>query len=310
MPEMTPDISVIVPVFNEEGNLPLLTQRLQQTLQAMEVQFEILFVNDGSRDGSLALLRSLAQKHAEVRYLSFSRNFGHQIAVSAGLEHSLGNAVVIIDADLQDPPETIARLWQKMQEGFEVVYAKRRTRKGESWLKLATAKAFYRILDSLTPVPIPLDTGDFRIIDRKVVDVLKQMPEQQRFLRGMIAWAGFRQGFVEYDRDARHAGETGYSYGKMIRFALDGITAFSDIPLRIATWLGFLVSGVAFLVLLYALYSRLISHDYVPGWASIIVAILFLGGIQLLTIGIIGEYVGRLSSNVKKRPLYIVAEKS
>lgn len=266
-------------------------------------------MNDGSRDDSLPQLLLLAELDAtHVRYLSFSRNFGHQVAVTAGLDRAEGAAVVIIDADLQDPPELIPALYDKLHEGYEVVYARRRSRQGESPAKKLTAKVFYRILRALTHVEIPVDTGDFRIISRKVVLALRQMPEQNKFLRGQISWIGYRQTFLEYDRAVRAGGVTGYTYGKMLRFALDGITAFSDVPLKVATVGGFLVSGVAFLVVLYTLYSRFITHDYQPGWASLMVSILFLGGVQLVAIGIIGEYLARLGANVRQRPLYIVSE--
>lgn len=303
-----PDISVIVPVHNEEGNLAMLHERLSAVLTGMAVGYELLFVNDGSQDRSLVMLRDLAAKDPHVRYIDLSRNFGHQIAVTAGLDHCLGKAVVIIDADLQDPPELIADLYRRHREGFEVVYAKRRQRKGEGFLKKWTAKMFYRILRRLTKIDIPLDTGDFRIMDRKVVNVLKQMPEQNKFLRGQIAWAGFRQTFVEYDRDSRHSGKTSYTYAKMIRFALDGITAFSEAPLRFITMAGFVVSGIAFLLIIYAVLSYFFSAGYQTGWASQMVSFLFIGGIQLIGIGIIGEYLARIGANVRQRPLYIVAE--
>ena len=238
----------------------------------------------------------------------FSRNFGHQIAVSAGLDLATGDRVAIIDADLQDPPELIIEMFAKMDQGYEVVYAKRNNRNGESWLKKFTAKVFYRILKSITSVKIPVDTGDFRIIDRKVVNVLKQMPEHNKFLRGQISWIGFKQTYVEYDRKVRQAGSTGYTYKKMIRLALDGITSFSNFPLKVASICGFVVSGIAFMVMIYALYSRYITKDYVEGWTSTIISVLFLGGIQLISIGIIGEYISRLSENARNRPLYIINE--
>ncbi len=304
----TPDISIIVPIHNEEGNLQVLHERLTLVLQGMAVHYEIVLVNDGSQDRSLVHMRALAAHDGHVRYLDLSRNFGHQVAVTAGLDHCKGKAVVIIDADLQDPPELIADLYKRHKEGFEVVYARRRQRKGEGILKKWTAKLFYRILRRLTKIDIPLDTGDFRIIDRKVVDVLKQMPEQNKFLRGQIAWAGFRQTFVEYDRDERLSGKTSYTYAKMIRFALDGITAFSEAPLRFITLMGFFVSGVAFLLIIYAILSYFFSPGYQAGWASQMVSFLFIGGIQLIGIGIIGEYLARIGANVRQRPLYIVAE--
>ena len=303
-----PDISVIVPIHNEEGNLPVLHERLTAVLQGMQVHYELLLVNDGSQDRSLACIRELAQQDPQVRYIDLSRNFGHQVAVTAGLDHCRGNAVVIIDADLQDPPELIADLYNRHKEGFEVVYAKRRQRKGESALKRWTAKLFYRILRRLTKIDIPLDTGDFRIIDRKVVAVLRQMPEQNKFLRGQIAWAGFRQTSVEYDRDERLSGKTSYTYGKMIRFALDGITAFSEAPLRFITMAGFFVSGIAFLLIIYTVLSYFFSKGYQTGWASQMISFLFIGGIQLIGIGIIGEYLARIGANSRQRPMYIVAE--
>lgn len=301
------DISIIVPIFNEEGNIPILYERLVNTLQSKDLLFEIIFINDGSKDSSLNKIIQLSIGDSRVKYIDFSRNFGHQIAVSAGINNTLGQAVVIIDADLQDPPELILELYQKYTEGFEVVYAKRRSRKGESLLKLITAKLFYKILRSLTSVDIPLDTGDFRIIDHKIVSELRKMPEPNKFLRGQISWIGFRHTFVEYDRQERASGKTGYTYRKMIKFALDGITSFSESPLKVATLLGFIVSFAAFTMLLYAFYSRLISKDYVPGWASLIISVLFLGGIQLLSLGIIGEYISRIMANVRNRPLYIIS---
>jgi polyisoprenyl-phosphate glycosyltransferase len=304
-----PDLSVIVPVYNEEGNLPLLHQRLVATMEDLGVSYELVFVNDGSRDHSLALLVELSQRDPEhVRYIDFSRNFGHQIAVSAGLDHVRGRAIAIIDADLQDPPESIGDLYKKMLEGYEVVYARRNRRVGESWFKLATARWFYRILRKITSIEIPVDTGDFRIIDQKVANVLNAMPEKDKFLRGQIAWIGFKQTHVMYDRHERHAGQTGYTFRKMLHFALNGITGFSDVPLKIVTYFGLIVSFISMLVGIFALYSRFVSHDYVPGWASVITSVLFIGGVQMISIGIIGEYLSRMNSNLRNRPLYIIRE--
>jgi glycosyltransferase involved in cell wall biosynthesis len=300
--------SVVIPVYNEEANIGMLYRRMTGVLEGLSPEFELLFVNDGSRDKTLLLVKELAQTDARVRYIDLSRNFGHQIAVSAGLDACRGERVVIIDADLQDPPELILEMDARMDEGFQVVYARRKKRQGESVAKLWTARLFYRLLANIASIDIPLDTGDFRIMDRKVVDVLRSMPEQNKFLRGQISWIGFRQTFVEYDRSERQGGKTGYTYAKMFRFALDGITSFSDAPLRLASWMGFVVSGVAFIALLYALYGKFISHDSEPGWASLIVSVLFLGGIQLISLGFIGEYLSRISSNVKNRPLYVVAD--
>ncbi|MFD2719721.1 glycosyltransferase family 2 protein [Hymenobacter monticola] len=307
---MTPDISVIIPIYNEGSNINMLHSRLSTVMQGLALPngFEFVFVNDGSKDNSLFLVRSLADADPMVRYIDLSRNFGHQIAVSAGLDLARGKAVVIIDADLQDPPELIVPLYHKLKEGYEVVYAKRRSREGESVAKKFTAKLFYRILARITNIEIPVDTGDFRIISRKVVEALRQMPEQNKFLRGQISWIGYRQTFVEYDRSERAGGETGYTYRKMIRLALDGITAFSDAPLKAATLMGFGVSIIAFFVMLYTLYSKFILHDYQPGWPSLMISILFLGGVQLVAVGIIGEYVSRLSANVRRRPLYLIAD--
>lgn len=302
------ELSVIIPVFNEEQNIVLLHQRLSGVIQKITNDYEFIFVNDGSRDNTLQLVKNISASDRHVKYITFSRNFGHQVAVTAGLDYSSGNSVVIIDADLQDPPELIEEMHRKMKEGFDVVYAKRKSRQGETFLKKLTAKMFYRILQRITNINIPVDTGDFRIVSRKIVDVLKLMPEQQKYLRGQISWSGFRQTFVEYDREERHAGNTGYSYSKMIRFALDGITSFSSFPLKFATLSGIFVSFISFILMIYAVYSRFVTERYVPGWTSLMLVILFLGGIQLLTIGIIGEYISRLSANVRNRPLYIVEE--
>ncbi|MBC6608390.1 glycosyltransferase family 2 protein [Hymenobacter sp. BT188] len=302
------DLSIIVPIYNEESNIEALYKRLRSVIDPMALQYEFIFINDGSRDCSLSLIHDLTASDLRVRYIDFSRNFGHQIAVTAGLDLAAGAAVVIIDADLQDPPELIPKLYQKLQEGYEVVYAKRRSRKGESAAKKFTARLFYRVLASITHISIPVDTGDFRIISRKVVNALKQMPEQNKFIRGQISWIGYRQTYLEYDRAERAGGATGYTYRKMIRLALDGITGFSDAPLKAATIGGFIVSGVAFLVMVYTLYARFITKDYEPGWSSLMVSILFMGGIQLIAIGIIGEYIARLSANVRQRPLYIISD--
>ena len=302
------DLSVIIPVFNEEKNISIIYDRLLKVIPQLDITYELLFINDGSNDNSLTVIKELAQNNLCVKYIDFSRNFGHQVAVISGLDICKGNYTVIIDADLQDPPELIIDLYNKMKEGYNVVYARRKIRKGESLLKKITAKMFYRLMDRITTVPIPPDTGDFRIIDRKIINVLKRMPEQQKYLRGQIAWAGFKQIAIEYNRDERYAGNTGYTYSKMFRFALDGITSFSNFPLKFATITGFIVSGISFLLILYSLYVKLIKNDTVQGWTSLMLVVLFLGGIQLLSIGIIGEYIGRISSNIRNRPLYIINE--
>jgi dolichol-phosphate mannosyltransferase len=303
------DLSVIIPIYNEEENIPALYERLRGVLDSMSLgSYEFVFVNDGSADHSLSLIRELAARDPRVRYADFSRNFGHQIAVSAGLDLSIGAAVVISDADLQDPPELIPALYTKLGEGYEVVYAKRRSRQGESAAKKFTAKLFYRLLARITNISIPVDTGDFRVVSRKVVDALRRMPEQNKFIRGQISWIGYRQTYVEYDRAERAGGETGYTYRKMLRLALDGITGFSDVPLKAASISGFVVSGIAFLVMLYTLYERFVTRNYQPGWASLMISILFLGGVQLIAVGIIGEYIARLLANVRQRPLYIISD--
>jgi polyisoprenyl-phosphate glycosyltransferase len=303
------DLSIIIPIYNEEGNINNLVARLRTVVEKMHLpSIEYIFINDGSKDRSLEIIRSISAQDTSIKYIDLSRNFGHQIAVSAGLDNSLGDAVIIIDADLQDPPELIPDLYAKLKTGYEVVYAKRKSRQGESAMKKFTATMFYRLLAKLTSINIPVDTGDFRIIDKKIVNVLRQMPEQQKFLRGQISWIGFNQTFIEYDREERHAGKTGYTYKKMIRLALDGITSYSNFPLKFATMAGFVVSGISFFMILYALYTRFISRDYEPGWTSLMLAVLFIGGIQLIGIGIIGEYISRMSANLRNRPLYVVKE--
>ncbi|MDX2001583.1 MAG: glycosyltransferase family 2 protein [Chitinophagales bacterium] len=302
------ELSIVIPIYNEEKNIHLLYERLNKVCAAITDSYELVFVNDGSRDLSEVLIKELAAKDPRVKFIIFSRNFGHQIAVTAGLDHTKGDAVVIIDADLQDPPELINDLYEKLKAGYQVVYAKRRSRQGEGLMKKITAKYFYRILKSITSVEIPVDTGDFRIIDRKIVEYLKKMPEQHKFLRGQISWIGFNQTYIEYDRAERHGGKTGYTYKKMIRFALDGITSFSDLPLKFATFAGFFISGISFLLIIYALFAKAYDPQYQRGWASTIISILFIGGVQLIGIGIIGEYMSRLSQNIRNRPLYILKD--
>ncbi len=300
------DLVVVIPVFNEEHNVNLLYGRLLGVMKSLDKTYRFIFVNDGSRDNTLVKLKELASKDRQVKYIDLSRNFGHQVAVTAGLHFSKGKRVVIIDADLQDPPELIADMENKMNEGWNVVYARRRQRKGESFFKRFTARLFYRLLKSITSVDIPVDTGDFRMMDWKVVEVLNRMPEQHKFIRGMVSWVGFKQTYVEYDRDQRHSGKTGYTFSKMLRFAIDGITGFSNIPLKVATWIGFSISGISFLLILYTLYARFVARDYVEGWASLMISILFIGGIQLICLGLIGEYIIRMDANLRQRPLYII----
>lgn len=301
-------LSIVIPAFNEAGNIRPFYQRLKATVQQLDCTHEFIFVNDGSTDETLSEIKELNRLDAMVKYIDLSRNFGHQIAVSAGLEFAHGERVVIIDADLQDPPELIATMHQKMDVGWNVVFAKRIARKGEGYLKRITASLFYRLLKNLTSTQIPLDTGDYRMMDRKVVNAVLQMPERHKFLRGMISWVGFRQTAVEYVRESRHSGTSGYSFRKMVRFAWDGITGFSNLPLKLATVFGFVFSGIAFLLILYTLYARFFQQDYVQGWASIMISILFIGGIQLICIGLIGEYLIRMDANLKQRPLFIINE--
>lgn len=304
-------LTIVIPVFNEEQNIRPLYERLAAVAAKLDVGVvQLLFVNDGSKDNTMREILALPQTGPKVRFIDLSRNFGHQIAVTAGIDQSTSDLVVIIDADLQDPPELIVKMVELTRQGFDVVYARRSARKGETWLKKTTAKLFYRILASITSVDIPIDTGDFRIITKRVAEVLKQMPEREKFLRGQIAWIGFDQTFVEYERDERLAGSTSYTWRKMLRLALDGITSFSNFPLKLATILGFVVSFVSFFLILYALYSRFIIKDYEPGWTSLMLSVLFIGGIQLFTIGIIGEYIGRIAGNARQRPTYVVKSKS
>lgn len=270
--------------------------------------WELLFVDDGSTDGSTDMIRRLAQDDTHVRPVIFARNFGHQIAVTAGLDYSRGEAVIIIDSDLQDPPEVIPDLIAKWREGFEVVYAVRAEREGETWFKLFTAKLFYRLIYKITDVDLPLDTGDFRLLDRKVVNVLNQMREHHRFLRGMSVWVGFRQVGVPYKRAARFAGETKYPFRKMARFASDAITSFSYFPLQLATYIGFLSAGISILAIPVVIILRLTGSQAFIGQATTLISVLFLGGVQLISLGILGEYIGRLFQEAKGRPLYIVRE--
>jgi polyisoprenyl-phosphate glycosyltransferase len=302
-------LSVVVPCFNEEEVLRETHRRLLSGLAALDADIEIVYVDDGSGDGTGAILHELSAKDGRVRVVRFARNFGHQTAVTAGIDHSRGDAVILIDADLQDPPEIIPQMVELWREGYQVVYGVRGQRPGETLLKRSTAAAFYRMINLMSDVPIPLDTGDFRLLDRCVADVLREMPERHRFIRGMVSWVGFRQCPVYYERSPRFAGESKYPLGKMIRFALDGVTSFSTVPLRWATWAGLLAAGISLLGIFYALITRLMTDSWVPGWAAIFVAILFVGGVQLLSLGAIGEYVGRIYGEAKARPLYIVAER-
>ena len=301
-------LSVVIPVYNEAENLPFVFHRLTEVLQKLNVNYEIIFVNDGSTDKSLFVIKSFIKGEGRIRYINLSRNFGHQVAVSAGLDFVRGDKVIIMDADGQDPPEVIEKLYLKSLEGYDVVYAKRKKREGETIFKTITAKWFYRIMRKITQIDIPLDTGDFRIVDKRIIEHLRRMPEKHKFIRGQISWLGFSQQSIEYEREKRIAGETGYTMRKMLRLALDGITSFSNWPLKLATISGFLFAGVAFILILYTLYARIFTDNYVAGWASQMITILLIGGIQLIGIGIIGEYISRISDNVRNRPLYIIEE--
>jgi glycosyltransferase involved in cell wall biosynthesis len=304
----SPEISIVVPLYNEEKNIRLMYDRLVSSILKITSNFEIIYVNDGSNDNSFLELVKLSNEDERVKYINFSRNFGHQIAVTAGLDYSKGAAVVIIDGDLQDPPEVIPEMYAKHKEGFEVVYGQRLKRKGDNFFKKITAKYFYRILKKITSINIPLDTGDFRLIDQKIVKDLKNMPEQNKFLRGQIAWLGYRQTSIFFERDERKFGETGYPFSKMLKFALDGITGFSDVPLQFVTKTGIFISFISFLVILYAIFSHFILERTITGWTSLIISSMFIGGVQLISVGIIGEYISRINKNVQNRPLYIVSE--
>ena len=300
--------SIIVPIYNELENIPELYRRVSEVMDSTGEPWELILVDDGSTDGSTQVIRDLAQEDKCVRSVIFARNFGHQIAITAGWDYARGEAVVIIDADLQDPPELILEMAQKWKEGYEVVYAVRTEREGESWFKLWTASLFYRLIYRITDVKIPLDTGDFRLMDRQVVNVLKQMRERHRFPRGMSAWVGFKQIGVEYKRAARKAGETKYPFRKMFRLALNAITSFSYFPLQVATFFGFASAGIAIIAIPVVVALRLAGSHFFEGQTTTLISVLFLGGVQLISLGILGEYVGRLYDEAKGRPLYIVRD--
>ncbi len=304
--DTTPVFSIIAPIFNEVDNLPALHKRISAVMKGMGDPWEMLLVDDGSTDGSGEAILALAETDPHLRPVLFSRNFGHQLAVTAGLDYSRGAAVVIIDADLQDPPELIPRLAEKWRQGYEVVYAVRSEREGETWFKLATASLFYRVIYRITDVKIPLDTGDFRLLDRKVVDALNGMRERHRFLRGMAAWVGFRQVGVSYKRSARMAGETKYPFRKMFRLAINAITGYSYFPLQLATYFGFACAALSALSIPLVIATRLTGNQAFTGQATTLIAVLFLGGVQLICLGILGEYIGRLYDEAKGRPLYVL----
>ena len=301
-------LTVVVPVFNEEETIDVFYSRMRKVVDSLSpMSYELIFVDDGSRDSSFARLTSLADRDGCVRVVKLSRNFGHQNAVTAGVDAARGDAVVIIDADLQDPPEVIPIMIRKWQEGYDVVYGVRENREGEKWMKRFTAALFYRIMKRITRIEIPVDVGDFRLMSRRVVDKFRQIRERDRFIRGLVSWVGFRQTGVLYNREKRYAGETKYPIGKMIRFSLDGITSFSHAPLKLAMWLGYGVSLIALLYTLVIIVEKFMGMT-VPGFASIMAGMLFLGGVQLICIGIMGEYVGRIFNETKARPIYVLEE--
>ncbi|MCL2051723.1 MAG: glycosyltransferase family 2 protein [Lachnospiraceae bacterium] len=299
--------SVVVPVYNEEEVIGETCARLRETMDAAGVTYEILLVNDGSRDRTAELAAEICREHPVFRMISFSRNFGHQIAITAGMDYARGDAIVVIDADLQDPPSVIAQMLDKWREGYEVVYGLRISRKGESTAKKITSKIFYRFLRGMTEVNIPVDVGDFRLIDRKVRDALRLVNERNRYIRGLISWLGFRSTSVEFVREKRFAGTTKYPFRKMVRFAIDAITSFSYKPLKLASYVGMALSAVSFVYLLVVLWQRLFTDTAIAGWASSIAVSLFFNGVILIILGIIGEYIGRIYDEVKGRPLYIVS---
>lgn len=300
-------LSVVVPCYNEESGLMECHKRLTSALAGIFSPYEIVYVNDGSRDQTYAVLTAIHDEDPHAVVVQLSRNFGHQLAVSAGLEVAKGDAVVVIDADLQDPPDLIAEMYALWQQGWHVVYGVRAHRKGESGFKIWTAKAFYRLINRLSDVEIPLDTGDFRLVDRRVVEVMLQMPERHRLLRAMYSWIGFRHVGLPYQRAARFAGTTKYPLGKMISLALDGIFSFSTAPLRMLTYTGFGAAVLSMVGILYAFFVRILSDHWVAGWATLFIGILFLSGLQMISLGIMGEYLGRIYTEVKQRPLVIIA---
>ncbi|NOU91508.1 glycosyltransferase [Paenibacillus sp. LMG 31460] len=300
--------SVVIPVFNEEAVIQETYQRLKQVMNRTDSSYELLFVNDGSRDHTAAILQGISETDERVKLINFSRNFGHQIAITAGMDYANGDAVVVIDADLQDPPELILEMIAKWKEGYDVVYAKRTKRKGETFFKKQTAHLFYRILQASTDIAIPVDTGDFRLMDRKVCDEMSRLTEKNRFVRGLVSWVGFRQTAVEYVRDERAAGETKYPLKKMLKLSMDGITSFSIKPLKLATYLGGMlsISGLAYLVVI--IYLKLFTENAVAGWNGIAIMQLFFSGFILIILGLVGEYIGRIYDESKGRPLYIVRD--
>ncbi len=306
---MREKISIVIPVCNEEGNLENLYDRLSTVLKSLHLSYEIILVNDGSTDRSLEVMSALHQKDRQVKILSFSRNFGHMIALSAGLDHASGDAVITLDADLQHPPELIPELLKRRHEGAEVVNTVRKETRGAGIFKNLTARFFYFLINKIAKINLPSNAADYRLLDRKVVEALKNVRERSRFLRGLISWVGYKQEFVSYEADPRYSGKSKYSFSQMLSFAIDGITSFSSFPLRLSTYLGLATAFFSFLYILYAIYIRIFTQQAIAGWASVLVAVLFIGGIQLIFLGIIGEYLSRVYEESKARPLYIVDKK-
>jgi dolichol-phosphate mannosyltransferase len=302
----SPTYSFIIPIYNEKENLPTLYERIRVILELLKDPSEVILIDDGSRDGSYREMIELNRKDSRFKILSLSRNFGHQIAISAGMDHSTGKATIIMDADLQDPPEVVLEMVAKWKEGYEVVYGVRKQREKETAIKKATAAVFYRILKSISEIQIPEDVGDFRLVDRKALDAFLQLKERNRYVRGMFSWIGFKQTPVYYVRHGRFAGETKYPFRKMLKLAKDGILSFSAAPLKFALHLGFFISGIAFITGLWAIFLKISGHYTVTGWTSLSVMVAFLGGAQLIVIGILGEYISRIHDEVKGRPLYYI----
>lgn len=300
------EISIVIPLYCEESNIDHLFERILQVLSPLGLSYEIVCIDDGSKDNTLLRLIEHHQRNPAIQVVALSRNFGKELALTAGIDYARGKAVIPIDADLQDPPELIDQLVAKWREGYDVVYAKRRTRQGETWMKRFTANVFYRVIGRMSKVPIPADTGDFRLLDRQVVTALQRLPERTRFMKGLFAWVGFRQTYIEYDRSERYRGKTSWNYWKLWNFAVDGITSFSLAPLKIWTYAGLGLSLTAFIYAGFLVVRTLIFGIDLPGYASLMVVVLFLGGVQLLTLGILGEYLGRIYEEVKGRPLYLV----
>jgi dolichol-phosphate mannosyltransferase len=300
-------LSIVIPVYNEEKNIDPLLERLLPIIK--DYKYEVIFANDGSKDGTVEQIKEAAHKNKHIKLISLNRNFGHQMALSAGYKVAKGDCVVSMDADLQDPPEVIPQMVKKWEDGARIVYGKRIKRDVDTFFKVFTARAFYTFINLLSDVPIPKDVGDFRLIDKKVVDFLNDLPEHTRFLRGLVAWSGYPSAYVEYERDSRFAGETHYPTGKMIKFAFEAITTFSTKPLKIATYAGFLCATFGFFGIIYAIFGKIYLPSYwVTGWTALFVAILFFSGVQLITIGIVGEYIDKIYVEIQKRPMYIVSE--